>query len=145
MAEIIVVINGNAFLGIEKGNDRGLRESSIFVTAQAKRLAPVDNGQLRNSIMYKTGEREKGGFNDSGGKTAEIELQSVPKKGQAFVGSNLDYSVYQEFGTRKMPPQPFLRPAGALLNIDIVKEASIKEMREALSGRKKVLRFRGVR
>lgn len=28
-----------------------------------------------------------------------------------IVGSNVEYSIYQELGTRHMPPQPYLRPA----------------------------------
>tara|TARA_R110002167_G_scaffold12153_2_gene52070 strand:+ start:810 stop:1001 length:192 start_codon:yes stop_codon:yes gene_type:complete len=57
----------------------------------AKRLAPVDRGILRSSIQYEI-RKERG------------ELT-------ARIGTNVKYAVYQEFGTRYMKAQPFLRPA----------------------------------
>jgi len=47
---------------------------------------PIDSGQLRQSVQYKTKGSLKG----------EIEVSK-------------DYAVYVEFGTSKMPPRPFLR------------------------------------
>lgn len=77
-------------------------------------LAPVDMGQLRNSIMYKT-PVTSGGFNDGSGEPAPKQITVIPREDEAYVGTNLEYAPYQEFGTRKMAPQPFLRPA-----IDVV-------------------------
>lgn len=44
---------------------------------------------------------------------AEFETMSeeVPDEVVYAVGSPLEYSKYQEFGTRFHPPQPYLRPA----------------------------------
>ena len=39
----------------------------------------------------------------------------LPRIDEAYVGTNLEYAPYQEFGTRTMTPQPYLRPA-----IDVV-------------------------
>jgi len=80
--------------GVDKiGKD--IAEASVLelclrVKAQARDLAPVapvGGGRLRGSIDF------------------EI------KGAEGFVGSPLEYAIYQEFGTRYMPPQPFLRPA----------------------------------
>ena len=117
--------------------DKTILKTVIQVANQAKRLCPVDLGQLRNSIMWKTQNRE-GGLNDSGGEAAENEITDVPKKAEGYVGANLLHAIYQEFGTRNMPAQPYLRIA-----IDIVvngasyetaiKKVVIEEMKKEYS------------
>jgi HK97 gp10 family phage protein len=143
--EVVLVINGKPFKGTETGNERGILESAIYVSNQAKTLAPVDLGQLRNSVMYKTGTKQKGGFNNSSGEQAELEIQVEPKKDEAFVGSNLDYATYQEFGTRTMNAQPFLRPAVQTLNLSDIAPIYRKEMTKALREGKKIIKFSSVK
>lgn len=46
----------------------------------------------------------------------------------AIVGSPLDYSVYQEYGTSKMPAQPHLTPA-----VDAAKPDFIARLMKALT------------
>jgi HK97 gp10 family phage protein len=145
MSQVIIKINGDALLGVEKGNQRGLTESAIFVTNQAKALAPVDLGQGRNSVMYKEADGTDGGFNDSSGKQADNKLTSTPKAGSALVGTNLLYMLYQEFGTRYMNAQPWLRPAGELLKIDIPAKQNEIEMEKALKKGVKVIKFSNVK
>ena len=53
----------------------------------AKRLCPVDTGNLRNSITH----------------TADEDT--------AYIGTNVEYAPYVEFGTSKTAAQPYLRPA----------------------------------
>jgi HK97 gp10 family phage protein len=61
------------------------------IVEDAKDLAPVDTGHLRESIGHTvTGE----GFES----TLTVEASA-------------DYAGYVELGTRYMAPQPFLRPA----------------------------------
>lgn len=58
----------------------------------AAALAPVDTGRLKNSITHIT----------------EPETRSV------HIGTNVEYAIYQELGTSRMPPykgRGFLRPA----------------------------------
>ena len=59
------------------------------IEADAKSLAPVDTGMLRNSISTTIG---------AGGLSAEI-------------GPTVHYAPYLEYGTRRMPPQPYMGPA----------------------------------
>ena len=59
------------------------------IEADAKSLAPVDTGALRNSISTTI---------SNGGLSAEI-------------GPTVHYAPYLEFGTRRMPPQPYMGPA----------------------------------
>lgn len=70
-----------------------LRKTAMDIEADAKALAPVDTGALRNSISTSlTGD------GSGGSMTAEI-------------GPTVSYAVFQELGTSRMPPQPFLGPA----------------------------------
>lgn len=114
MKEVTVeIIKKDMKIPFDMGMNAGILESCIKVTANAKSLAPVaqiNGGRLRNSIMYKMQDK-KGGFNDSDGEKADKEITPEPQKLEGYVGSNLEYAVYQEFGTRYMAPQPFLRPA----------------------------------
>ena len=89
--------------GADQGNEAALVSACIKVEAQAKSLAPVDKGGLRSSIGYKTATKSSG------------SLDVSPKDNEGFVGTNVFYGIYQEFGTRFMAPQPFLRPAAQIL------------------------------
>lgn len=99
-----------ALSGVTEGTYQTLLATAINVTAQAKNICPVavDNGgRLRSSIMWKTSK-------ESGGNTGDDALSSSAGSG-AIVGTSVEYGVYQEFGTKRMKAQPFLRPA-----VDIV-------------------------
>lgn len=54
----------------------------------AKKLCPVDTGNLRNSITHEQYD-----------ENTEV------------VGTNVEYAPYVELGTHKMSARPFLRPA----------------------------------
>jgi len=128
---------GDPFKGADNGIDKGNIEICIKVTSQAKVSAPVAKkygGALRNSIMWRT-DKDEGGFNKDSGSAASKMLGIKPGKFKGVVGSALDYATYQEWGTRKMAPQPFLRPAIAL----VVKGQSVKTVlakiqRETMKG-----------
>lgn len=57
------------------------------ITADAKIACPVETGRLRDSLDY--------------------EVRGATLN----VGTNVDYAVYVEEGTRYMNAEPFLRPA----------------------------------
>jgi len=98
--------------GIAKGTQKGMTELCSKIAAQAKNLAPVAikyGGTLKGSIGYKTTEIN----------TAQPNLQERVKLYSGFVGTAVDYGIYQEFGTRKMKAQPFIIPA-----VDIVKNGT---------------------
>ena|ERR1051326_525959 len=73
---------------IERALSAAVRKAAFAIEAEAKTLAPVDTGMLRNSIQ------------------TDIE---GPLK--ATVGTNVEYAAYQEFGTRHQKGTPFLTPA----------------------------------
>ena len=70
---------------------RGLETCGLVAEGYAKKLAPVDTGNLRNSITHTVDEEEPA----------------------AYIGTNVEYAPYQEFGTIHMAAHPFLKPAVA--------------------------------
>lgn len=70
-----------------------VRKSALAVERGAKLRAPVDTGNLRNSINTVVS-----GGRGSGAIVAEV-------------GPEASYGVYVEVGTWKMAPQPYLGPA----------------------------------
>ena len=84
--------------------EKGIVEILANVVGKAKALAPVaekNGGRLRSSITWVTSKQKAGGEN----------LNVSPKAHEGYAGSSVYYAIYQEFGTRKMKPQPFMRPA----------------------------------
>lgn len=66
-----------------------ITEATAKVQRTAKDLAPYDTGDLYRSIHRKM----------------------YPKQQSGVVYTTLEYAPYQEFGTSKMQPQPFMIPA----------------------------------
>lgn len=98
-----------------KGTKNGILQGNIAlvsnVVAQTKLLAPVDDGQLRNSYMWKANGQE-GGYNDSPKDPADMKLSyDLRNEKEACAGTAQPHAIWQEFGTRKMKPQPHFRPA----------------------------------
>lgn len=67
---------------------RALAKTAYDTEAAAKVLAPVDTGNLMNSIMAE----------QAGALTWRVY-------------ANADYAIYVEMGTRKMSARPYLEPA----------------------------------
>ena len=135
---------GDPIKGANAGIDKAINETLAAIATEAKLLAPADKGRLRNSIMYRGPGKEEG-FNDSPGKKAKggDKLRSIATDGVGYVGSNLDYATYQEFGTKNTKPQPFLRPAVASVGGESLKSIAktineeVKKWTEQSAKRKK--------
>ena len=72
--------------------ERQLTRVGLQIQSDARRACPVDTGRLRASIV----------------------AEPVIKQGDRYVlkvGTNVEYAPYVEFGTSRMRPQPFMRPA----------------------------------
>lgn len=72
--------------------ERKLTKVGLQIQSDARRACPVDTGRLR----------------------ASIAMEPVVRQGDRFVlkvGTNVEYAPYVEFGTSRMRPQPFMRPA----------------------------------
>lgn len=100
--------------GLTEADKRKLFEEEVLkigldALRRAKRKAPVDTGRLRASITLA----------DTEGLIQPIEEEA--KEGDGVdtprgeyvlrLGSNVEYSDDQEFGTVNMPANPFLRPS----------------------------------
>jgi HK97 gp10 family phage protein len=80
--------------------DKILAKIAVEVQRDAKVRAPVDTGTLQWSI--------------TSGRFAADESRV-----EYHVGTSIHYAIYQEFGTRYMPAQPYLVPA--LMAIGVAK------------------------
>lgn len=67
--------------------EKALEMIGIKAEGYAKKDCPVDTGRLRNSISH------------------------AQEKDTAYIGTNVEYAPYVEFGTSKMASRPFLRDA----------------------------------
>ena len=68
-----------------------LEKCGLAAEGYAKKLAPVDTGNLRNSITHEVDDGEPA----------------------AYIGTNVEYAPYVCLGTIHMKAQPFLKPAVA--------------------------------
>ena len=144
--DVKIIKYGNPEEGTKKTVEQGNIELLVNVTAQAKALCPVDQGLLRNSIMWKAPGGKKGGFNTDTRETGESNkpLSVDVEVGSGIVGTAVEYAGYVEFGTRRQSAQPYLRPAVAIevlgpKGANVLKEEAIIEMTKALmKGRKTI-------
>lgn len=107
--------SGEVISTMQEAAIRALEKCGLTAEEYAKRLAPVDTGNLRNSITHQVDDGE----------------------GAVYIGSNVEYATYVELGTGKYaeggrptpwvyqdakgnwhwtagnPAQPFLKPAVA--------------------------------
>jgi len=77
-----------------------MREAAKPILDDAKRRAPVLTGQLRKSLKIRSIKR-----NRQGQVGVVISTEKGFFKGETF------YGAFHEFGTKKMPARPFIRPA----------------------------------
>ena len=78
---------------MKQRRERTIQQIAVFVEAEAKLRAPVKTGHLRRSISHET--------------------QSDENTSKAYIGTNVEYAPYVEFGvaSKNIPAQPYLRPA----------------------------------
>lgn len=74
---------------IDQALATALEEVGLVAEGYAKRLCPVDTGRLRNSITHVT----------------------RPDDNAVYIGTNVEYGPYVEYGTLRQKAQPYLRPA----------------------------------
>lgn len=110
----------DAIKAISDGSYQGILKIALKVVNQAKSLSPVNLGQLKGSIMWKSktaaGERTRG--------------KAIPEQageGEILVGTAVEHGIYQEFGTRFMEAQPFFRPAISIVTSGTNGEQAMKE------------------
>lgn len=86
--DVKITDNSKTFIGSMKdAKEAALIAIGMKAAEYAARLAPVDTGRLKNSI------------------------DSTYDDDSAYVGTNVEYAAYVEFGTSRMRAQPYLKPA----------------------------------
>lgn len=146
---VFLTTNDNELPGLLKSLDSGLLSGAISISGNAKALSAVDKGQQRNSIMYRVGESTgnvvEGGFNDSPKEKADSPITTNPSKGTAITGTNVEYAVYNEFGTKYMAAAPFLRPAAQIASgkdaVKIAQALSRRYQSELKAGKKRQVKI----
>ena len=101
---------GNVKTAVANGKEISNLMIGAAIASQAKLLAPVDMGQLRNSLSASNTSRTEMLNNMAGEKAEALDTQGL-KDDEVYVGSNSDHAIFQEYGTVKQPAQPYLRPA----------------------------------
>jgi HK97 gp10 family phage protein len=101
---------GNVKTAVANGKEISNLMIGAAIASQAKLLAPVDMGQLRNSLSASNLSRTEMLNNMAGEKAEPLDTQGL-KDDEVYVGSNSDHAIFQEYGTVKQPAQPYLRPA----------------------------------
>ena len=82
---------------------RALEAIGIQAEGDVAELAPVDTGRLGDSITHEVDESEEA----------------------VYIGTNVEYAAYQEYGTSRMKAHPFLKP-GIMNNLETYKEIAEK-------------------
>jgi HK97 gp10 family phage protein len=103
--------------GLGPKADKVVRETAFRIKDKAMRGAAVDTGAMKSGIYVKSSKGN--GYQaavaaaldkNPDAKVAPDELPDV-KEGVAFVAAPLEYSLFQELGTKNMAAHPFLVPA----------------------------------
>ena len=101
---------GNVKTAVANGKEISNLMIGAAIASQAKLLAPVDYGQLRNSLSASNTSRTEMLNNMAGEKAEALDTQGL-KGDEVYAGSNSDHAIFQEYGTVRQPAQPYLRPA----------------------------------
>lgn len=74
--------------------EAGLAALGETAAARAADVAPVDTGRLKNSISWATKDQ-------NGGRDEDSTPLANPEDNEVYIGTNVEYAAYQEYGTSK--------------------------------------------
>ena len=88
----------------------------------AKKNCPVDSGRLRNSIAWACTDKHGSKSYSGGNKVSKLrnpvkpdddQPQGIPEENAVYIGTNVEYAVYVEYGDykHKVGEKHFLRNA----------------------------------
>ena len=130
---------------MEEATKTALMAGITDMHGQAVELAPIKTGNLKGSLSWTVGG-EVGGLNAPGGKppkgnprpaTASDGVNATRETDTAYLGTNVEYAIYMEYGTSKIPGgRPFLIPAFDARK-KYTPEIMAREYKKALQGVKR--------
>ena len=94
---------------------KAVRTLAFQAEGYMKMFAAVDTSAMRNSIavsMLRGGDAS-GAQSAARAASGEAEITPLPKPPNdysAYIGPQVDYAIYQEFGTYRMASHPFVMP-----------------------------------
>lgn len=89
---------------VKRATKAAIDQGAAEVVSMQKRLAPVDDGDLQGSIQAIPGRHELSTMIVAGGAATTRPV----REGQSVT---YDYALAQEFGTDRMPANPFFYPS----------------------------------
>lgn len=101
---------------------------AVVIRDAAKQKAPVRTGNLKKNIIVK--RLPKGESSLTSEHIVTVRKGKLTKKQQASGLNDAFYAQFVEYGTAKMPAQPFLRPA-----YDQNKEKAVQAIKDRISKR----------
>lgn len=100
---------------VQKAVEKALEKSADEMVTMMKRLVPVDSGALRNSIGWTWGDAPAGSMTVG---TVAADEQGGPRitiyagtRDKSLGNQDAFYALFQEYGTKKMPANPFFWPS----------------------------------
>ena len=115
----------DAIKNIKPKTREALREAARKIVQDAKALCPVDTGSLRRSIRAEEYPPQVNVYRIhvvAGGKIINPKTRRP-----------VDYAAYPEYGTSRMAPRPYLRPA-LEQNRPLLRKALMDGLKEAFNG-----------
>ena len=91
-----------------------LNDWGTVAEGYAKLKCPVDTGRLKNSITFATTDNlgRENYTDDKGNAYSGGSARSTPDdEASVYIGTNVEYGPYIEYGTSRRAPRPFLNPA----------------------------------
>ena len=77
-----------------------------------REVGAIDTGRLRGSITHATKDGVSRVRHSNSKGAGQHDAVSRPhSEYEVWIGTNVEYAPYVEYGTRKMSPRPYLRPA----------------------------------
>ncbi len=117
---------GRAAEVLEQGRNRAVQEATLRIHAEAVKLIQ-SNADGRTDIRYKPKRVvnvSKPGSppnTDTGRLVQSIKFEFADDLSSGFVGSNLKYAAWLEFGTENMSARPWLSTAVEITAKDVAK------------------------
>lgn len=115
MADVRIISNRDEVLRRTKDAIMvGLEAVGLEAEGDAKFLCAVDTGLLKNSITHGvSGEVINHNYTDDAGEqsgSVSVVIGTTDDK-EVYIGTNVEYAPYVEYGTSRTQAQPFLRRA----------------------------------